>query len=41
MVRKAGKVNNCGFDHFDLIHENGVWKVMNLSFSSRITDCGG
>ena len=40
MVRKAGKVNNCGFDHFDLIHENGVWKVMNLSFSSRITDCG-
>lgn len=40
VVRRAGKVNNCGFDHFDLIRDNGVWKVMNLSFSSRITDCG-
>ena len=40
VVRKQGKINNCGFDHFDLIRENGVWKVMNLSFSSRITDCG-
>jgi ketosteroid isomerase-like protein len=40
VVRRQGKVANCGFDHFDLIRENGVWKVMNLSFSSRITDCG-
>ncbi len=40
VVRRQGKVANCGFDHFDLIRESGVWKVMNLSFSSRITDCG-
>ena len=40
VVRRQGKVNNCGFDHFDLIRENGVWKVMNLSFSSRMTGCG-
>jgi hypothetical protein len=40
VVRREGKVGNCGYDHFDLVRENGVWKVMNLSFSSRITDCG-
>ena len=40
VVRRGGKVGNCGYDHFDLIRENGVWKVMNLSFSSRTTDCG-
>lgn len=39
VVRIAGKVSNCGFDHFDLIRENGVWKVMNLTFSSRVTNC--
>lgn len=40
VVRIGGKVNNCGFDHFDLVRENGVWKVMNLTFSSRVTGCG-
>jgi hypothetical protein len=39
VVRVDGKVSNCGFDHFDLVRENGVWKVMNLTFSSRITGC--
>jgi len=39
VVRIAGKVSNCGFDHFDLVRENGVWKVMNLTFSSRINGC--
>lgn len=39
VVRVGGKVNNCGFDHFDLVREQGVWKVMNLSFSSRTTGC--
>jgi hypothetical protein len=39
VVRAGGKVSNCGFDHFDLVRENGVWKVMNLTFSSRITGC--
>ena len=40
VVRVGGKVSNCGFDHFDLVRENGVWKVMNLTFSSRVTGCG-
>jgi hypothetical protein len=30
---------NCGFDHFDLVREAGAWKVMNLTFSSRLTGC--
>jgi len=39
-VRRGGKMANCGFDHFDLVRDNGVWKVMNLSFSSQTTGCG-
>ena len=39
VVRVGGKVSNCGVDHFDLVRENGVWKVMNLTFSSRTTGC--
>jgi hypothetical protein len=39
VVRIDGKVSNCGFDHFDLVRENGNWKVMNLTFSSRIAGC--
>lgn len=39
VVRIAGRISNCGFDHFDLVRENGVWKVMNLTFSSRTTGC--
>jgi hypothetical protein len=39
VVRIKGKVWNCGIDHFDLVRENGAWKTMNLTFSSRITGC--
>ncbi len=39
VVRVNGKVSNCGFDHFDLVRENGSWKVMNLTFSSRTSAC--
>ena len=39
VVRIGGKVWNCGIDHFDLIRENGTWKTMNLTFSSRIAGC--
>jgi len=39
VVRVGGKVHNCGIDHFDLVRENGAWKVMNLTFSSRIMGC--
>lgn len=40
-VRVGGKVANCGVDHFDLIREGGVWKIMNITFSSRTTGCAG
>lgn len=40
-VRVAGKISNCGFDHFDLVRENGAWKIMNITFSSRTTGCTG
>ena len=39
VVRVDGKVSNCGVDHFDLVREDGAWKVMNISFSSRTTGC--
>lgn len=39
VVRRDGKVSNCGVDHFDLVRENGAWKVMNLTFSTRTTNC--
>ncbi len=39
VVRVGGKVINCGIDHFDLVRQSGAWKVMNLTFSSRITGC--
>ena len=39
-VRIDGKIANCGFDHFDLVRDGAGWKVMNLTFSSRITGCG-
>ena len=39
VVRVGGKVRNCGYDHFDLVRDNGTWKIMNLTFSSRTTGC--
>jgi len=39
VVRVGGKISNCGYDHFDLVRDNGTWKIMNLTFSSRTTDC--
>ncbi len=40
-IDAGGKIVSCGFDHFDLIRENGAWKVLNLTFSSRTTGCPG
>ena len=34
-----GKVHHCGVDHFDLVRENGGWKVANVTWSSRTTGC--
>ena len=34
-----GKLHHCGYDHFDMVRENGAWKIQNLSWSSRTTGC--
>ena len=33
------KPHHCGVDHFDLIRENGAWKVLNVTWSQRTTGC--
>lgn len=38
-VHVAGKLESCGYDLFDLVRENGSWKIMNVTFSSRTTGC--
>jgi len=36
-----GKPQHCGVDHFDLVRENGAWKVLNVTWSQRTTGCEG
>lgn len=40
-ITVGGKVVSCGYDHFDLIRENGAWKILNITFSTRTTECPG
>lgn len=35
----GGKLHHCGYDHFDLVRENGSWKIQNLTWSSRTSGC--
>ena len=34
-----GALHHCGYDHFDLVRENGRWLVQNITWSSRTTGC--
>ena len=34
-----GKPDHCGVNHFDLIREQGRWKVLNVTWSQRSTGC--
>lgn len=36
-----GKPHHCGADHFDLVRENGAWKVLNVTWSQRTIGCAG
>ena len=38
--RAEGKPPRCGVDHFDLIRDQGRWRILNLTFSGRATGCG-
>jgi len=34
-----GKADHCGVDHFDLVRENGQWKVLSVTWSQRTKGC--
>jgi hypothetical protein len=34
-----GKAHHCGIDHFDLVREAGVWRILNITWSQRTTGC--
>jgi len=38
--RAEGKPPHCGVDHFDLVRDQGRWRILNLTFSGRATGCG-
>lgn len=40
-IEREGKIVACGYDHFDMVRQDGAWKIMNITFSSRVTDCPG
>lgn len=35
-----GRMHHCGVNHFDLVRENGAWKVLNVTWSHRTEGCG-
>ena len=39
VFRINGKVHHCGVDHFDVVRDNGGWKIANVTFSERTTGC--
>ena len=36
-----GKVAHCGTDHFDMVREDGRWKILNITWSKRTSGCAG
>lgn len=34
-----GKAATCGVDHFDLVRQDGAWKVQNVTWSQRTEAC--
>ncbi|WP_324827819.1 SMP-30/gluconolactonase/LRE family protein [Qipengyuania zhejiangensis] len=34
-----GRLSHCGTDHFDLIRQDGVWRVFNLTWTTRRDNC--
>jgi len=39
IFRINGKLSHCGADHFDLVRDQGAWKIQNITWSSRTTGC--
>lgn len=40
-IERGGEIVACGYDLFDMVRENSVWKIMNITFSTRTTGCPG
>ena len=38
-VLKNGAIAHCGYDLFDMVRDNGTWKVLNVTWSQRSTGC--
>ena len=36
-----GKLHHCGVNHFDLVREDGRWKILNVTYSYRTVGCVG
>lgn len=36
-----GAISHCGVDHFDLVRRDGVWKIVNITWTQRTTGCEG
>ncbi|URW76709.1 nuclear transport factor 2 family protein [Sphingomonas donggukensis] len=34
-----GKSSHCGTDHFDMVRDAGGWRVLNITWTQRTTDC--
>lgn len=41
VFRVNGATSHCGVDHFDLVRRDGVWKIVNLTWTQRTTGCEG
>lgn len=39
VFRIDGRLSHCGVDHFDLIRQNGAWKINSLTWNQRTTGC--
>jgi len=39
VFRVDGAISHCGVDHFDLVRKDGVWKIVNLTWTQRETGC--
>jgi len=35
-----GTIRHCGYQHFDLVRDVGVWKIQNVTWSVRTFGCG-
>ena len=34
-----GKLSHCGTNHFDMVRDATGWKVQNVTWTQRTTDC--